>query len=86
MVGARSDLHTTDHPSLWGETIGQTPKEAHVETKKFELGEVVSGKDVNTQGWRAWLNTMPPGPSILHVRGEALVGNPGIGAMHWKSF
>lgn len=33
---------------------------------------------IQSKNWHAWLNTMPPGPEIIHIVGEVLVGNPGI--------
>lgn len=32
---------------------------------------------MKTRNWNAWVNLMPPGPPVLHVMGEVLVGTPG---------
>ena len=37
--------------------------------------------DVQTRGWHAWIDRMPPAPARLHVVGEVEVGNPGIAAL-----
>jgi hypothetical protein len=32
---------------------------------------------IKTTGWKAWLDTMPPGPRTLHVAGEGTVPSTG---------
>jgi hypothetical protein len=46
-----------------------------VDQKNFDAGSVLSDRAVKTQDWYAWLNIMPPGPSVLHVKGEVQVTN-----------
>ena len=38
----------------------------------------VQTSDLQTRGWHAWIDRMPPSPARLHVVGEVQVGNPGI--------
>lgn len=44
---------------------------------------VLQGNPV-TKDWHAWLNTMPPGPHMLHVTGNVQVGNPGVDVFLYK--
>lgn len=41
----------------------------------------VRTSDVQTRGWHAWIDRMPPSPARLHVVGEVEVGNPGVAAL-----
>lgn len=34
--------------------------------------------DLETRGWYAWINLMPPGPEAFYVTGEVYVPNPGV--------
>lgn len=36
---------------------------------------------IETRGWQAWLDTMPPKPHTLHVSGDVVVANPGVQAL-----
>lgn len=47
----------------------------------FEKQHNVECKGLQTQLWYAWLNIMPPKPDDLQVRGQVLVGNPGVYAI-----
>ena len=39
------------------------------------------GFSEESPGWYAWQDTMPNGPSALHVVGDVLVSNPGVSAL-----
>ncbi|MDJ0627540.1 MAG: hypothetical protein QNJ44_04700 [Rhodobacter sp.] len=38
----------------------------------------ISCKNTETRDWYAWIDTMPPGPNMLYVVGEAWAPNPGV--------
>ena len=38
----------------------------------------VQTSEVQTRGWHAWIDEMPPSPARLHVAGEIQVANPGV--------
>jgi hypothetical protein len=42
--------------------------------------QAVKIKSPDTRGWYAWNDLMPPTPDFVHVVGEVLVPNPGVGA------
>jgi hypothetical protein len=55
-----------------------------MKTQQFAEANVVKAKKIKTQNWYAWIDKMPPPPDALHVRGEVVVGNPGIDVFLYK--
>lgn len=51
----------------------------------FTAATVVLPTGVQSENWTAWINKMPPPPDELHVRGEVIVGNPGVDVYLFKT-
>jgi hypothetical protein len=52
-----------------------------MEKRQFNSATTLEGwKGLETKGWYAWNDLMPPKPDYVHVTGEVLAPNPGIDA------
>jgi hypothetical protein len=50
-------------------------------TKPYDQNAVIPfSEPSNPDSWKATMNKMPPGPNVLHVRGQVTVPNPGVEA------